>query len=172
MTRIQSRRDTLQLALGASFGSLISSAMRSAAAQPALVPVQMGIQIFTGAVATVWIDNKLPAKRGLAVDFLGWVSIHGVTEFGAIILCGAGGLVIAQNILFPGRYSRVDNLAAHGRSAAQLAVGAVFMFFIAGLIEGGMRQLVADTSARFAIGALTGVAWLAYFLLAGRRGQT
>jgi len=88
-------------------------------------------------------------NRDLLVDFLGWVSIHGVTEFGAIILCGAGGLVIAQNILFPGRYSRVDNLAAHGRSAAQLAVGAVFMFFIAGLIEGGMRQLVADTSARF-----------------------
>jgi uncharacterized membrane protein SpoIIM required for sporulation len=108
-------------------------------------------------------------NRDLLVDFLGWVSIHGVTEFGAIILCGAGGLVIAQNILFPGRHSRIDNLAAHGRSAAQFAVGAVFMFLVAGLIEGGLRQLVADTTARFAIGALTGAAWLAYFLLAGRR---
>jgi uncharacterized membrane protein SpoIIM required for sporulation len=108
-------------------------------------------------------------NRGLLVDFLGWVSIHGVTEFGAIILCGAGGLVIAQNMLFPGRYSRIDNLAIHGRSAAQFAVGAVFMFFVAGLIEGGLRQLVADTAARFAIAALTGAAWLAYFLLAGRR---
>jgi hypothetical protein len=43
------------------------------------------------------------------------------------------------------------------------------MFLVAGLIEGGLRQLVADTTARFAIGALTGAAWLAYFLLAGRR---
>jgi uncharacterized membrane protein SpoIIM required for sporulation len=78
--------------------------------------------------------------------------------------------VIAQNILFPGQHSRIDNLAAHhGRSAAQFAVGAVVMFFVAGLIEGGLRQLVADTAARFAIGALTGAAWLAYFLLAGRR---
>jgi uncharacterized membrane protein SpoIIM required for sporulation len=108
-------------------------------------------------------------NRGLAVDFLGWVSIHGVTEFGAIILCGAGGLVIAQNILFPGRYSRIENLAMRGRVAAQIVVGAVMMFFIAGLIEGGLRQLVADTTARFAIGGLTGACWLAYFTLAGRK---
>ena len=108
-------------------------------------------------------------NRGLAVDFLGWVSIHGVTEFGAIILCGAGGLVIAQNILFPGRYSRIENLAMRGRVAAQIVVGAVMMFFIAGLIEGGLRQLVADTTARFAIGGLTGACWFAYFTFAGRK---
>jgi uncharacterized membrane protein SpoIIM required for sporulation len=107
-------------------------------------------------------------NRDLLVDFLGWVSVHGVTEFGAIILCGAGGLVIAQHILFPDRYSRVDSLAIHGRSAAQFAVGAVFMFFIAGLIEGGLRQLVADTAGRFAIAALTAVVWLGYFVFAGR----
>jgi uncharacterized membrane protein SpoIIM required for sporulation len=107
-------------------------------------------------------------NRDLLVDFLGWVSIHGVTEFGAIILCGAGGLVIAQHILFPDRYSRVDSLAIHGRPAAQFAVGAVFMFFIAGLIEGGLRQLVADTAGRFAIAALTAVLWLGYFVFAGR----
>jgi uncharacterized membrane protein SpoIIM required for sporulation len=111
----------------------------------------------------------LHSNRGLAVDFLGWVSIHGVTEFGAIILCGAGGLVVAQNILFPGRHSRIENLAMHGRVAAQLVVGAVMMFFVAGLIEGGLRQLVADTTARFAIGGLTGVCWLAYFTFAGRK---
>lgn len=110
----------------------------------------------------------LHANRGLTVDFLGWVSIHGITEFTAIILCGAGGLVIAQHILFPDRYSRVDSLAVHGRAAAQLAVGAVFLFFIAGLIEGGLRQFVGDTAGRFAIAALTAALWLGYFLFAGR----
>ena len=52
--------------------------------------------------------------RGLFWDFMGWVSIHGVTEFGAIILCGAGGLAIAKTILAPGQYSRLDNLARRG----------------------------------------------------------
>ena len=106
--------------------------------------------------------------RSLTLDFLGWVSMHGVTEFGAIILCGAGGLVIARSMLFPGRFSRVENLAVNGRMAARLAVGAVAMFFIAGIIEGGLRQLVADTEARLSISALTMILWGGYFCFAGR----
>ncbi len=109
----------------------------------------------------------LHQHRGLLVDFMGWVSIHGVTEFGAIVLCGAGGLVIAEKILFPGQYSRLENLAQGGRLAAQLAGGAVFMLFAAGLIEGGLRQLIADTPARYLFALTTAVLWLSYFLLAG-----
>jgi hypothetical protein len=38
------------------------------------------------------------------------------------------------------------------------------MVFVAGLIEGGLRQLMSDTAARLAIGLATGVFWTAYFL--------
>jgi len=106
-------------------------------------------------------------NRGLLVDVLGWVSIHGVTEFGAILLCGAAGLAIADRILFPGRYSRVESLALNGRMAAQVAIGAMLLFFVAGILEGGFRQLVASTPLRLAIGAATGAAWLFYFTRAG-----
>jgi len=102
--------------------------------------------------------------RGLLLDFIGWISIHGVTELGSLILCGAGGLLIAEKILFPGRYSRLDNLAASGSAAAALAGGAVLMVFAAGIIEGGMRQLISDTPARLAIALATGVFWIGYFL--------
>lgn len=108
-------------------------------------------------------------NRGLLYDFVGWVSIHGVTEIGALILCGAGGLVVAEKLLFPGRYSRLDSLAQSGRAAAGLAGGAVLMLFVAGLIEGGFRQLIADTPARLAIGLATGALWVAYFLSNHRR---
>jgi uncharacterized membrane protein SpoIIM required for sporulation len=107
-------------------------------------------------------------NRGLAVDFLGWVSIHGVTELSAIILCGAAGLMVAEAILFPGRHSRLDNAAERGRIAAQVAVGAILMFFVAAILEGGLRQWVASTPWRFAIGGATGALWLVYFLGAGR----
>jgi uncharacterized membrane protein SpoIIM required for sporulation len=106
--------------------------------------------------------------RGLTIDFLGWLAIHGVTELGALVLFAAGGLVIAEKILFPGRYSRIENLALHGRLAAQMAVGAVLMLFVAAILEGGFRQLVANTPLRFAIGFGIGALWLAYFSLAGR----
>src|SRR6202035_6161771 len=102
--------------------------------------------------------------RVLAVDFLGWVSIHGVTETSAVLLCGAAGLVVAEKILFPDRYSRVDSLAIHGRLAAEIAVGAVLMFFVAAILEGGFRELVASTPGRFAVAAATSVGWLVFEL--------
>ena len=111
----------------------------------------------------------LHARRGLLLDFMGWVSIHGVTEFLAIILCGAGGLVIAEKVLFPGRYSRAQNLAKHGREAASIAGGAVLLFFVAGLIEGGFREFVDTTMSRFAFSSVTALFWLTYFLSGRRR---
>jgi uncharacterized membrane protein SpoIIM required for sporulation len=109
--------------------------------------------------------------RGLTVDFLGWLSIHGVTEITAILLCGAAGLVVAEKILFPDRYSRVESLAQHGRIAAEIAVGAVLMFFVAAILEGGFRQLVASTPGRFAVAAASAVAWLAYLRLVRPNGE-
>ncbi len=103
--------------------------------------------------------------RGLTVDFLGWLAIHGVTELSAVVLFGAGGLVLAEKILFPDRYSRVDSLALHGRRAAEIAVGAVMMLFVAAILEGEFRQLVASTPWRFVIGAATAVGWLSYICL-------
>ncbi|HVM80460.1 MAG TPA: stage II sporulation protein M [Stellaceae bacterium] len=122
--------------------------------------------VYQGVIYGAFI--ALHYNRGIAVDFLGWTAIHGVTEFAAIMLCGAAGLAIAEQALFPGRYGRMENVALGGRSAAQIAIGAMLLFFVAAVLEGGFRQLVASTEARFAIGAVTGVLWLLYFGRAGR----
>src|SRR5262249_42992398 len=79
--------------------------------------------------------------------------------------------VIAEKMLFPGRYSRIENLALHGRLAAQMAAGAVLMLFVAAILEGGFRQLVQSTPLRFTIGLGVGALWLAHFFPCGRRGQ-
>jgi uncharacterized membrane protein SpoIIM required for sporulation len=110
----------------------------------------------------------LHASRGLTIEFLGWLSIHGVTEISAILLCGAAGLMLADKVLFPGRYSRLDSVAQNGREAALIGVGAIIMLFVAAILEGGFRQLVQSTELRFAIGGFTGALWLAYLGLAGR----
>jgi uncharacterized membrane protein SpoIIM required for sporulation len=110
--------------------------------------------------------------RELTLDVLAWLSIHGVTEISAIILCGAAGLMIADKMLFPDRYSRLESLSVHGRQAAQVAVGAMLMFFVAAILEGGFRQLIASTPWRFVVGGATGALWLWYFTRAGRRGET
>ena len=110
----------------------------------------------------------LHADKGLGVDFVGWLMIHGVTELLAILLCGGAGLVVAEKILFPGPLSRLDSLAKYGRDAAGVVAGTVAMFFIAGILEGGFRQLVHQTPLRYAFALATAAGWLYYFARAGR----
>lgn len=123
--------------------------------------------VYQGAMLGAFL--ALHADRGLFWEALGWLSIHGVSEIGAIILFGAGGLLIAEKMLFPGRKSRLESLASEGRVAAQIAIGGVLMLFVAAILEGGFRQLIQSTEWRLSIGGVTGLFWLAYFTLAGRK---
>jgi uncharacterized membrane protein SpoIIM required for sporulation len=121
---------------------------------------------YNGAVLGAFV--ALHAEKGLAVDFIGWLSIHGVTEILAVLLAGAAGLAIARHIIFPGEMPRADSLASAGHEIAAAVVGCVLMFFIAGIIEGGFRQLIAYTPGRYAFAAATAVLWASYFVFAGR----
>jgi uncharacterized membrane protein SpoIIM required for sporulation len=112
----------------------------------------------------------LYASRGLSLELWAWILPHGVTELAAVALCAAGGFAIARCLLFPGRHTRLENLALRGRQAAFLGAGAVAMFLVAGGIEGIFRQLVRQPSIRWAVALGTAVLWTAYFLLAGRDG--
>lgn len=111
----------------------------------------------------------LYADRGLLLEFAGWLTIHGVTEITAILICAGAGLSLGQVLIFPGRRGRADALAEAGPVAARLAVGAVAMFFIAALLEAFPRQLVVDDTRRLLIAGVTFFLWGLYFLAAGRR---
>ena len=113
----------------------------------------------------------LHASLGLTVDFLGWLSIHGVTELLAFALCGAAGLRMAGTIVFPGPWPRLESLARGGRQAAQAAAGAAGLFFVAAFLEGGCRQLIDWTAGRFTVALLTGAGWFCYFRWGGRRHE-
>jgi uncharacterized membrane protein SpoIIM required for sporulation len=107
--------------------------------------------------------------RGLSMELWAWLLPHGVTELGAVALCGGAGLVLAHAIVFPGRHGRLDSLASRGREAGTIALGAVCMLFIAALIEGIFRQTVHDVVIRYSLAGATLIAWTLYFALAGRR---
>src|SRR4051794_12669573 len=110
----------------------------------------------------------LYSSRGLGAEFWAWVLPHGVTEIGALCLCGAAGMVLGISLVFPGRHTRLHNLALHGRDVALLAIGAVVMFLVAGSIEGFFRQLVQDVGVRWSLAAVTLAFWAWYFLTMGR----
>jgi uncharacterized membrane protein SpoIIM required for sporulation len=107
--------------------------------------------------------------QGLSLEFWGWILPHGITEIGAVLLCGGAGLVLARALILPGEGTRLDNLAAAGRRAGLIALGCVAMFALAALIEGFFRQLVHDTGIRYAVAGASLVLWGLFFARAGRK---
>lgn len=113
--------------------------------------------------ATLGAFFTLFASRGLGVEAGGWLMIHGVTELFAVTLAGAAGMRVGWSVTFPGERHRLDAAAEAGRSAATVMGGVVVMLFVAGLLEGFGRQLIADTGARYGVGVITAVLWATYF---------
>lgn len=105
------------------------------------------------------------ANRGLGIDFAAWLIIHGSTELFAIILAGAAGMRIGTAIAFPGRETRMDSAMRAGRTGATVMGGAVVMLMIAGTLEGIGRQVIDDTTTRYAIGLTMLAGWLTFFYL-------
>jgi len=115
--------------------------------------------------AMLWVF----AQRGLTVEFVGWLSIHGTTELFAILLAGAAGIHVGRAMAFPGKQSHLAAASAAGKRAALVMVGVIIMLICAGLLEGFARQLVDNTLGRYAVGGAMLLFWLIYFIGAGRK---
>lgn len=113
--------------------------------------------VIIGAFYALYID------RGLGFEVTGWLMIHGTTELFAIILAGGAGFKIGWAIAFPGERSRTDAAADAGKSAATVLAGVIIMLFIAGLIEGFLRQLITSDFLRYAIAGFMLLLWCLYF---------
>jgi len=105
------------------------------------------------------------ADAGLGWEFAAWLSVHGTTELGAILLAGAAGLHVGRSMAFPGNRAILAATQAAGVRAAQVMAGCTIILIIAGLLEGYARQLVGDTTTRFAIGGFMLTFWFGYFAL-------
>lgn len=129
------------------------------------VPTAM-ILVYNGAMAGAMV--ALYDAHGLGVEMIGWLIIHGSTEFFALILAGAAGFRIGWSVVFPGEETRLNAAAAAGRSAGLAMMGVVIMLICAGLLEGLGRQLITSDVARYAIGFTMLVFWCVYFYLPRR----
>ena len=117
--------------------------------------------IYNGATLGAFLSLYL--SRGLGFELGGWLLIHGVTELFAVMLAGAAGIRVGWSLAFPGALSRLDSLAAAGRTAGAVMGGVVVMLFFAGLLEGFGRQLITHDLIRYGVAGATAVLWGAYF---------
>jgi uncharacterized membrane protein SpoIIM required for sporulation len=110
-------------------------------------------------------------SSGLGIEFSGWLTIHGVTEFFAICLAGAAGLHVGRKVAFPGEQSRLEAITLAGKESGIVMVGVMVMLFVAGLLEGFGRQLISSDVLRYVIGIAFGIVWVVYFYAPRRLPQ-
>lgn len=107
--------------------------------------------------------------HGLSFEFWGWILPHGIPEIGSIFFCGGAGLMLAQAMLFPGKYSRRKNIAITGRQAGVVIFVCIVFFYIAGLIEGIFRQTVHSDVIRYLVASVEFLMLVAYLFFGGRK---
>jgi len=75
-------------------------------------------------------------SKGLGIQSILVIWIHGTLEISSIIIAGAAGLVLGNSILFPKTYRRIDSLKRGAKDGMKMAVGIVPLFLIAAFFEG------------------------------------
>lgn len=75
-------------------------------------------------------------SKGLLLQSVLVIWIHGTLEISAIIISGCAGLVMGNSILFPGTYSRGVSFVRGAKQGVKIIIGLVPVFITAAFFEG------------------------------------
>lgn len=75
-------------------------------------------------------------EKGLLWESVRTIWIHGTIEISVIIIAGCAGLVLANGMLFPGTYSRLESFKRGVKNGLKIMLSTVPFFIIAGFLEG------------------------------------
>lgn len=118
------------------------------------------IMFYNGLIMGVFV--AVHHQNGIYSEMWAWILPHGITEFGAIFLCGGIGILIGKSIIAPGDVSRIESLRVAAKAAGITLAGAALMLLFAAIIESYLRQSNLSTTARLSFAAGTGLFWIAY----------
>jgi uncharacterized membrane protein SpoIIM required for sporulation len=125
----------------------------------AAVPTVL-LMIFNGMLLGVFA--AIHHEAGIRSEMWAWILPHGITELGAIILCGGVGFLLGNAVVRPGELSRDESLRRAGREAVLTCAGVAGMLLAAALIESYVRQSHWSTAARLTFAGATAVFWAIY----------
>lgn len=120
------------------------------------------LMIYNGMILGVFVAIHL--RAGIDAEMWAWILPHGVTEIGAIILCGGVGLILGRAIVAPGLSTRTQALRRAGEEAGLTALGVSGMLLAAAAIESFLRQSHLSTASRLTFAGASALFWAAFFL--------
>tara|TARA_R110002012_G_scaffold320402_2_gene543928 strand:+ start:37397 stop:38362 length:966 start_codon:yes stop_codon:yes gene_type:complete len=75
-------------------------------------------------------------EKGLGWESVRTIWIHGTIEISVIIIAGCAGLVLANGLLFPGTYTRLESFKRGVIRGLKIVVSTIPFFVMAGFLEG------------------------------------
>jgi len=75
-------------------------------------------------------------SKGVGMESVLVIWIHGTLEISAIIIAGGAGLVLGHGILFPKTYTRLQAFKNSAKDGTKIAVGIVPILIVAAFLEG------------------------------------
>jgi len=74
-------------------------------------------------------------SKGLGLQSVLVIWIHGTLEISAIVLAGAAGLVLGNSFLFPKTYTRMESVIKGAKDGLKMVLGLVPIFIVAAFFE-------------------------------------
>ncbi|GAB3793425.1 stage II sporulation protein M [Spirosoma humi] len=104
-------------------------------------------------------------ERGLLLDSILKIWIHGTLEISAIIIAGCAGLTVGNSLLFPGTYSRLTSFRRGIKQGLTIAIGLVPVFIMAGFLESFVTRLTLPPLVSGSIILVSAAFIIWYFIL-------
>ncbi len=124
--------------------------------------------VFNGVTIGAATGHLLHA--GYSQTFLSFVAGHGSFELTAIVLAGAGGLMLGHALIAPGEQSRLAALRLRARSGVEILLGAGLMLLIAAFIEAFWSSSSFVVAwVKYVVGITLWMVVLGYLIFSGRR---
>ncbi len=84
-------------------------------------------------------------SKGLGIKSILVIWVHGTLEISAIIIAATAGFILANGILFPGTYSRMDSFRRGIKDAAKVLICLIPFFIVAAFFESYVTHLMSQT---------------------------
>ena len=131
---------------------------------------------FLLSIGTVWLLFKngvmlgafqyMFFAKGLGLQSVLVIWIHGTLEISAIIIAGGAGLIVGNSMLFPGTLQRLQSLRKGAKDGLKLMIGLVPVFIMAAFLEGFITRystMPKLISGAILLGSLAFIIW--YFII-------
>ena len=103
--------------------------------------------------------------NGLGMKSIMVIWIHGTIEISSIIIAASAGFILANGLLFPGTFTRLESFKKGIKDAAKVLICLIPFFIVAAFLESYITHLMSQT---FDKSANTGMpVWMSIVILGG-----